>query len=145
VASDPAALAAAWRLLCSAAMHATDGAPPTAKIVRRLGESLVLLGGVLVAFGLWVGGEGGSITRFVLWLCATSGLLFASWGLLLRAHRQAAGCFAAAILATASQALMVALIVSTGFEALWLPWVLLDALAMAIGFGLGLRHRRRRP
>jgi len=112
-------------------------------VSRRIGESLIAVAGILIVLGVWLAGDGGSIARFLLRLFVLTGLLFASWGILLRWHHQLAGCLAAGALAAASLALMAVLLLATGFDTLWLPWVILDAGAMAAALARGLYHRRR--
>jgi hypothetical protein len=109
---------------------------------RRIGESLMAMAAILIGLGWWLGGgvesgAGGAIARFLLRLFGLSGLLFASWGVLLRWHRHPAGGLGAGALAVLSQVLLLRLLLSTGFEAVWLPWLILGAAATVTGFGLG--------
>jgi hypothetical protein len=114
-------------------------------VSRRIGESLIAVAAVLIGLGLWLAGDGGAIARFLLRLFTLTGLLFGSWGILLRWHHQVAGCLAAGALATASLALMAGLLIATGFDTLWLPWMIVDAGAMAAAFGTGARRWRQKP
>jgi hypothetical protein len=109
-------------------------------LVRRLGEALIVLGVIVLALGLWIAGDSSSIARFVFRLAEITGLLFAGWGMLLRYHRHTAGCLAGAALAAVSAALLIALMIATGFETFWLPWLILDAISMAAALGLGARR-----
>jgi hypothetical protein len=115
-------------------------------VSRRIGESLILVAGILIALGLWLAGDGGSIARFLLRLFMLTGLLFASWGILLRWHHRLAGCLAAGTLAAASEVLMAGLLLATGFDTLWLPWLMVDAGALAAAIVVGARrwHEKRR-
>jgi hypothetical protein len=113
-------------------------------VSRRIGESLIAVAAVLIGLGAWLAGDGGAIARFLLRLFTLTGLLFASWGVLLRWHHRIAGCLAAGGLATACLALMAGLLIATGFDTLWLPWMIADAAAMAAAFGIGTRRWYKR-
>jgi hypothetical protein len=116
------------------------------KILRALGTLLVTWGAFLVALACWLASDGTTIAIFLAWVCTIAGLMFASWGVLLRWSRSAAGCFTGAALSATSAGIALVLTLSGHFDALLVPFALVGLVPLAIGLGLGLwRLRPRAP